>query len=357
LLNAPSPASAADGPSFDDTAKFLAGMPPSPNSVLAPLTQQPSWQQHAKHFDTAWGNLENRQLSRVRAWTSKNMTGPQKTLFYMFSGPDYLYANAFFPSATTYVLSGLERPGPIPDLLKLKGTALPAALNHLKVSLHQVISHSYFITSQMGAHLARGQLNGTIPLLYVFLARSGKTIRDVSHVQLESDGSLKPFDATAPRAIPRAVKIVFTSGGGPEQTLYFFSTDLANNGVAKSGFLKFCAQFAPGDSFVKSASYLLHDRGFSSVRDFMLANSVHILQDDTGVPVAQFRDDTWTLQPYGNYTRPIPVFAGKYQPRMSALFAKGKPGAMDFGIGYRWRQGQSSMLLATRKPKQTAASP
>lgn len=357
VLCAPLQARAADGASFDDTAKFLAGMPPSTASPLAALTREPVWQQHAKHFDASWNAVESRQLAKVRAWSSRNMTAPQKTLFYMFSGPDYLYANAFFPNATTYVLSGLERTGPIPDVLKLRGPALSAGLNHLKVSLRQVLSHSYFITSEMGAHLSRGQLNGTLPLLYVFLARSGKNIRDVSYVQLEPDGTVKPFDATASKAQPRAVKIVFSSPGGPEQTLYYFSTDLANNGVAKSGFLKFCAQLGPGDSFVKSASYLLHDRGFSSVRDFILANSVHVLQDDTGIPVAYFRDDAWSLQPYGNYTRPIPVFAGKYQPRMSALFAKTKPGALDFGIGYRWRQGQSSVIVATKKPRQTAATP
>lgn len=357
LLGAPLQARAADGASFDDTARFLAGMPPSPTSPLAPLTREAVWQQHAKHFDASWGGLEGRQLSKVRAWTSQNMSVPQRTLFYMFSGPDFLYAGAFFPNASTYVLSGLERTGPIPDVMKLRGAALPAALGHLKVSLRQVLSHSYFITSEMGAHLARGQLNGTLPLLYVFLARSGKTIRDVSYVQLEPDGSLKPFDATAPKAIPRAVKIIFSSGNGPEQTLYYFSTNLANDGVAKSGFLKFCEQLGTGDSFVKSASYLLHSGGFSSVREFMLRHSVHILQDDTGIPVSHFKDDAWSLQPYGRYTRPIPVFARNYQSRLSALFDKAKPAALDFGIGYKWRQGQSNLMLATRKPRQTAASP
>ena len=41
LLLAPAPQlHAADGASFDDTAKFLAGMQPSANSPLAPLTRE-----------------------------------------------------------------------------------------------------------------------------------------------------------------------------------------------------------------------------------------------------------------------------------------------------------------------------
>jgi hypothetical protein len=355
LLHAPLPAQAAEAATFDDTARFLAGMPPSASSPLAPLTRDAGWQQHARHFDAAWASLDNGQLGKVRAWTARNMTASRQPAFYMFSGPDFLYAEAFFPNASVYVLSGLERTGPIPDVAKLRGNALPAALGHLKVSLRQVLSHSYFITSQMGSHLSRGQLNGTLPLLYVFLARSGKTVRDVSYVQLEPDGTVTPFDASGPTAMPRAVKIVFFSGGGPEQTLYYFSTNLANDGVAKSGFLKFCEKLGTGASFVKSASYLLHSGGFGSVREFMLKSSTHILQDDTGIPVSHFKGDGWSLRPFGAYTRPIAVFSRNYQPRLKVLFDQSKPGALDFGIGYKWRAGQSNLMLATRKATQAAA--
>jgi hypothetical protein len=206
----------------------------------------------------------------------------------------------------------------------------------------------------MGSHLSRGQLNGTLPILYVFLARTGKTIRDVSYVELEPDGSIKPFDASVPKAMPRAVKITFTSGSGPEQTLYYFSTNLADAGVSKSGFLKFCETLRPGDGLVKSASYLLHGSGFSNVRRFLLDNTAHILQDDTGVPVSFFKEDEWTLQAFGRYTRPIPVFSGRYQSRMKALFEKDRPAPLQFSLGYSWRVGQSHMMLATRKPRQAA---
>jgi hypothetical protein len=348
------PLHASERATFDDTAKFLAGLQPSAASPLTPLAREAGWQQHARHFDATWSGLDARQLGRAREWAAKNMSDPGKTLYYMFSGPDFLYASVFFPKASTYVLSGLERVGPIPDVTSLNPKALSASLGHLKVSLRYMLGHSYFITSQMGSHLSRGRLNGTLPILYVFLARTGKTVRDVSYVQLEPDGSVKPFDASAPGATPRAVKITFTSDNGPEQTLYYFSTNLADSGVAKSGFLKFCETLRPGDGFVKSASYLLHGGGFSSVRRFLLDNSSRVLQDDTGIPVSFFKEDEWMLQPFGRYTRPIPVFSGRYQSRLKTLFDKERPAALDFSLGYRWRVGQSNMMLATRKPRQAA---
>jgi hypothetical protein len=76
---------------------------------------------------------------------------------------------------------------------------------------------------------------------------------------------------------------------------------------------------------------------------------VHVLQDDTGPPLNTYKADKWTLQPFGRYTMPISEFHNRYQTSMRTLFDKGNPPAFDFSVGYRWRPGQSNLLLATRK--------
>src|SRR2546423_4738326 len=164
-------------------------MPPSAGSPLTALTSDPSWQRHARFFDAAFGQLEQRQLSRTRAWTGVNLAAPKPTMFYMFSGPDFLYADAFFPTATTYVLSALEPPGSIPDLTRLPRGGVGAALYSVERSLSSILSFSFFITKQMKTDLHTGQINGTLPVLYVFLARSGKTIRSVTPVALDDKGA------------------------------------------------------------------------------------------------------------------------------------------------------------------------
>ena len=72
-----------------------------------------------------WSSLETRQLSKIRAWSAANITSPQPTAFYMFSGPDYLYVDAFLPNRTTYVLSGLEPVGNIPLITEASRRTLP----------------------------------------------------------------------------------------------------------------------------------------------------------------------------------------------------------------------------------------
>jgi len=344
---AASPARAADA-TADDTAKFLAGMQPSADSPLMPLTKDPSWQRHARFFDNAFGQLEQRQLSKIRAWSDSHLAAPKPTMFYMFSGPDFLYANAFYPKATTYVLSALEPPGQVPDLTRLPRGALGAALYNVEHSLGSILSFSFFITKQMKTDLRAGQISGTLPILYVFLARSGKTIKSVTPVALDAEGQVKTGNENAGPNAPRGARIVFAGSDGIEKTLYYFSTDLSNGGVKSSGFLKFCSTLAPGNSLIKSASYLLHSGNFTTVRDYILANSATIIQDDSGIPLQYYSARQWRFFPFGRYLGPIGEFPGRFQQSYADLFRRAEP--ISFGIGYRWRTNESNLLLSVKLP-------
>jgi len=351
-LHASLPVRAADAASPDDTARFLAGMPIGANSPLMPLVSEPGWQEHAKLFDEAWKGLDERQLSNIRAWTAKNIADPRPALFYFFSGPDFLYANAFFPAADTYVLAALEPVGRIPDVTQLPRGSIGSTLRHLESSLSNILKLSYFITLDMDSKLRQTQLNGTLPVLYVFLARSGKTIRDVSYVNLKDDGTVETVTGTGRE---KGVKITFAGADGRVQTLYYFSTNLSNKGARGGAFLKFCNGLGSGDSFVKSASYLLHDDDFSEVRNFLLDHSAAILQDDTGVPVGHFKSDQWDLRPFGTYTSPIAMFRHNYQSKLKCLYETGHPIPINFGIGYKFKVNQSNLLLAVKKDMKAAA--
>lgn len=342
------PTRAADNVTANDTARFLAGMPPSAESPLMPLTKDPAWQRHARFFDAAFEQLEQRQLSKIRAWADANLSAPRPTMFYMFSGPDFLYADAFYSKATTYVLSALEPVGSVPDLTRLPRGGIGSTLYNVERSLGSILSFSFFITKKMKVDLHEGQVSGTLPILYVFLARSGKTIRDVSLIALDDKGAVYSANENPGRSATRGVRILFAGSDGVERTLFYISTDLSNSGVRSSGFLKFCGTLAPGNSLIKSASYLLYSGSFTAVRAFLLHNSATIIQDDSGIPLADFHPKKWRFFPFGRYAGPIAEFPGRYQPKYAELFRRSQP--MDFGIGYRWRSFESNLLLAVRLP-------
>jgi hypothetical protein len=310
--------------SVNDTARFLAGLPVGGSSPLAPLMQDQAWKQHAGYFNTAWNKLELRQLSKVRAWGEGNLRGRGGNLFYMFSGPDFLYANAFFPGAHNYVMCGIEPVGAVPDVSKL---ALGPALYQIEGSLNSVLNYSFFQTKQMRQDFSSTQLNGTIPVLMVFLARCGKTVLNVT-----------------PQA-PHGIRIDFNGG-----SLYYFSQDLSNGAVERSGLLSFCSRLGRGDALLKSASYLPPENQFSTIRNFLLNQCDMVVQDDTGIPYHDFDPGHWQVRLYGNYQPPIDIFKQFFQPDLADAYAHSHTEDLPFGIGYRgWDPKKSALIVARRR--------
>jgi hypothetical protein len=340
----------AQSANANDTARLLAGMQPAPGSSLLALTKERTWQQHANRLNALFAQVENRQLARIRSWSPAKITTPSPVLFYMFSGPDFLYANAFFPNATTYVMSGLEPTGPVPDLTKLSRDSLAYGLRGIEGSLSSILTYSFFQTIDMRRTLAARSMPGTLPILYVFLARSGKVIRDVSLVRVDEDGAVHIADggASADAKSVRGVKLDFVGDDTRQQTLYYFNVNVDNDGFKNSGFMRFCERLGTGDAFVKSASYLMHRDHFSEVRNFLLEHSRVLLQDDSGIPVTRFAQARWQLRLFGHYSGPIGLFANRYQSKLAQLFERGHVEPIEFGIGYRWRPQTSNLMLAVK---------
>lgn len=359
LLAAALVSTALASPSLDDTAKVLAGLQPSPGSPLEAVTAAPGWKAQAAKFAQMWDRFNERQLARVREWAGRELPAVRRetpVLYYTFSGPDILYANAFFPDCRTYVLCGLEPVGAVPDLLALGPANVPPALGRLYGSLKTVLSLSFFKTKDMGSDFRNRDLPGTTPVLKAFLARLGKTVRDVQLVGLDRDGNELPRNrdsaAHENAGLTPGVKISFDSGPAtPEQTLYYFSADISNDGLVKSpGFANFCRKLEPGAGLVKAASYLMHTSPFSATRDFLMERCKFILQDDTGIPAKILTGRNWQTKPYGRYIRPIDMFRGYYQEDLAKIHAAGDKVPLGFGIGYHYRIDECNMLLAARDP-------
>src|SRR5436190_8666018 len=338
----------ASDPAADATAKFLAGLPVR-GTPLESYSTDPGWATHATDLDRAWERLEKQQLSKIRAWAPGFLgsfyedNGP---MFYMFSGPDFLYANAFFPNANTYILCGIEPIGPVPDVDKIPRPVLPSALANLRKSLDSVLSWSFFITKNMKVDLTQNQLSGTLPVLCVFLARAGCTIDSVTLVALDRAGNF----VSEGKGTTSGVKIVFLNPSGHKQTLYYFTSDLADWAVKTNpGFVKFCEEQGQGLSLLKAASYLLHTNNFSEVRDFLLTHSKVILQDDSGIPYRFFSKEKWDVRFVGHFAGPIKRFLKNAQPDLAKENAASTPPPLPFSFGYQWQPSRSSLIIATPK--------
>ena len=337
---------AADA-SPDTTAKYLAGMA-VPAAANATFAGESPWIVHSRELDRAWARTDRRQLPAIGNW-APGYLGPTVqdtgTMYYMFSGPDFLYAHAFFPNAKTYILCGTEPVGAVPDLNAIPPQELGAALTNLRTSLESVLNWSFFITKNMKTDLARTKLNGTLPLLYFFLARTGCAIDTVTLIGLDGEGNI-----TEPgKGETSGVRITIASSSGSPQTLYYFCTDLSDDGIkSHPGFMHFCENQGRGVSLLKAASYLMHEPGFSQVRQFLLAQSDVIVQDDSGIPLRFFDDQNWTLRYCGRYPGPINIFKQYWQSDLADAYGRVVTSPLPFSFGYQWQPNRSDLIIASR---------
>ncbi|HSI14781.1 MAG TPA: hypothetical protein VK961_22195 [Chthoniobacter sp.] len=317
-------------PSADDLAKFVAGLPVR-DSALAAMERDNNWIGHAAVLDKKWVKMDQRQLVPVRAWAAGNpaVSRVSGTVFYTFSGPDFLYAHSLFPNASTYILCGTEPVGSVPDITQMQPQHVAGDLANVRTALDTMLTTHYFITKDMRVDLTRGNISGTLPILYFFLARTGCTIQGV-------------------KLTGTSVQIDFRGPSGKSQTVYYIKTDLSNGG-SNAQFFAFCNKHAPGASLVKSASYLLHGDSFSKVRNWILANSSVIIQDDSGIPFHSFDPKRWTIRLYGSYEGPIGLFKEHYQPALATAYQQSNPAPLGFAFGYAWQKEKGMLIQATPK--------
>jgi len=347
---APAPQTAARSSPENDTARYLAGLPLAPGSPLTALTQDLRWAAHARAMNLAFSQLEQHQLNNIHIFRSENIapvTQASHTCLYLFSGPDFLYADAMFGHCSTFILQGLEPVDPVPDLLTMPHATLVGTLENIQLSLNTLLSFSFFKTKDMRQDFERAQLKGVLPVILVFMARTGKDIESVEYISLDKEG--KVFQGQ--QGSIRGAKIdFFDPTSSSKKTMYYFTSDLSDDALKRNpALLRFCEGLGPANSLLKAASYLLHSGNFTAVRNFLLQNSASVLQDDSGIPVRYFTPDKWTLRFFGVYTAPIDLFKNYYQPDLRQYYEASSPKRLTFGFGYKWSNRSSTLFLAVRK--------
>ena len=291
-----------------------------------------------------------KSCTRGRKLIFQEATQPIPVAFYMFSGPDFLYVDQFFPKASVYVLCGKESMGPPPDPLRIAN--LSGALGNLENAMKSSLATTYFITKDMKIDLQQQNLNGVLPILYVFIARADKSITECDVRLSEQQRRISGKRAGKKGgSIPGCGSTTPTTNRAIPQTLYYFTTDISDGGIKSTpGFLKFCERFGVGSSFLKSSSYLMFEEGFATIRNFILEHS------NTNC-AGRFRNSAWLISIQTNGTCAFSALTSARSsssnnitsPKLQELFAQSNPPPLEFGFGYRWNYKEANLMVAERK--------
>lgn len=343
---------------LDFTARYLAGLNQLCRNPFLKLEQEPAWMDHRSQSQKNWDKLLEDRIQPMMNWsaeTFKPMLKDSLTVFYPFSGPDFLHVHYLYPNATRYILCALEPISDLPDLLVLNPENRSTYLKSLQNSLRDIYGKSYFITNHMKEDLSKDKVRGVLPLFYVFLVRTGHEILQIDPVALDTAGVL--LDTLPEKKSPlwiSGIRFRFRHENADTlREMIYFSTDISDKGLKKNpAIIKFVQQQGSVNTFIKSASYLLHYSTFSMMREQIMASSSTIFQDDTGIPYKHFKSaSSWRTVLYGNYTKPVKDFGSfTFQDDLDSVYSasKGLP-SLPFHLGYHWGDRKQSQQLFIRK--------
>lgn len=355
---------------YNDNARFIAGLKSEEGSEFKKLENNRDWQHYAAWSNTVWNSLKERQLKKVTTWAQKELAFAHTTeainknfkLFYPFSGADFLYANTLFPNADQYLMIGLEPVGKVPDIRKIPEDFWENYFLALKTSMDDILTASFFKTKDMRKDFTIQELKGTLPILMIFIVRTGHKIVTLEPVEINGSGEIidSRLDKVAHHQYSQmhGVRITFEkdSVSNYQKNIYYFSIDLSDPSlIQKPEFELFLNGYGDNVSFIKSASYLMHEKNFSTIRSLILKHSYTHVQDDSGIPLKFFYEgeqNTKWQEPsfYGGYKAPIPMFKNCYQEELKNKFAdstKVKP--LPFRIGYQNLAKQSNIMVVKSK--------
>lgn len=356
---------------WNDLARYLAGLNPEEGSVLSTIDRGSLAKKHHTFFDRSWKS-ESKRLDAMLNWRKQELSDVaslDRNVFYPFSGPDFINIYTLYPNSKRYILFGLENPGSPPDVSRLDQKQQRAFLAHVQKSLASILRWSFFRTLSMRRDFNNKSLDGLNPVLLAFMARKGNRILDLTSVRIAGDSRLyaiyndnahppkvrdlpeyKPQTKSKFKPIP-GVRIRFLSPGSKKiQELIFLSFNVSDQGLKTFGqFPDFVSANCPCSTYLKAASYLMHNSSFSIIRKVVLNQSDFLLEDDSGIPIRYFPKSKWDRTFYGRYHTPIPLFKNRVQQDLRKEYRINKVRPLNFGIGYNYIKGTSNLMAARKK--------
>lgn len=340
---------------YNDISRYIAGMKAWPGSPYSKLENDSLWAGFHRNFDATWKELTAKRLQPMATWAKTELAPEHKAnldIFYPLSGPDILHANTFFPNAKEYHLYALERNGALPDPNHMTQKEIENYLTAVYSSLGDIFTKSYFITRKMMTALTANNVNGTLPLICVFLVRTGHEIINIRYFHLNNDGTESPLNKDSLGIHHNdLVEVYFKNNMNTSvQMVSYMKCDLSDDAYKKDTALEtYFNKMPQSTTYIKSASYLLHYAFFSAFRNLILSKSKTILEDDTGIPYKYLPNDKWDVTLYGIYDTPVSDFSGVFQTDLLKAYQDTlvkKTKKLPFSLGYHWGTNRQNLIKA-----------
>jgi hypothetical protein len=221
--------------------------------------------------------------------------------------------------------------------------------------------------------LQRGDIPGQLAFFLIGLAIHDQEPIGLRYFRIEPDGSLHYLeqqdiaareDQTAKQlnsvwkspdfsvAFSNS-ELSFRAEGASETRVHrHIAANLMDGPLAKdSGLLKHLGKKGRVAAMTKAASYILWSKGFTRIRNYLLANMDFMLSDSTGIPPQYASAAGFEQATYGKFDGPFLEANAKDAEDFCALWSSQPKRDLNFRYGYVDVLRQNHLLVTRRAPQ------
>lgn len=300
--------------------------------------------------DAAWARYQTTigdpLVEWVRSAPSNDVTG---TVFYPFSGPDFVTLTQIFPNANRYVMVALQTAG---------RPANPTAMSNARAAaFQQKFLQEWIKFSHLGffrtLDLNQDQVDedagiGVSTIIKTFAIHTGFEVTRVVPIAFNPQSMV--FEETE-TGNWRSVRFFAVKEGRPV-IIDYISLDLSDGSLASRADLQaWLAKEASNPVLIKAASHLLQESYFSVLRDILAQRATMIVQDETGLEY----DELVQVGPvdlYGWFLRPHRLFNPNKQRSLAKAYVDraSEVKTLPFAFSYNKDKDRNCLQVAIRVP-------
>jgi hypothetical protein len=296
------------------------------------------------NFNEMVTNYQQKFVSKMANWSSANLSqADYQTAFYPFSGPDVVTVMSLYPKANYYVLVADQ----VPEYAYINS---PEKLSNDSQSFEcQMLSNfsrrGYYLTNDLVGK--NGPKPRFIKLLIYNLAFAGAKINEVKTLTISSDGMIVPQMKDSQ---PNGVRFSIETKDGRAVTVDYISANISDSGLEKQAhFVKAFERKSSQVVLIKSASHLLQNTYFSTMKNVLIQHAKWITQDETGLDIVPYSEN-FNLQLFGKFITPNTLWAKSPSAQRLAKYYQEHPSKQElpFLLGYE-KAGGSMLMIGQRK--------
>ncbi len=296
--------------------------------------------------DGAWQFYQQNMGRAMSEWAHTEINqSAGTTLFYPFSGPDFVTAAHLFPQATRFVMVAMQAAGEPAVLSNMSSTR---AQNFQTKFLREWMKFSrlaFFRTDDLNEDLRDKHAQiGVTTILITFALYMGYDVHDVYPITLDSKSG--QFIQTT--GDWKSVRLVMSKGGKPVM-LDYVSLDLSDSHLSQTEPMRaWLDRESRNPVLLKAASHLLQETYFSVLRDILVANAKMVVQDETGLNYT-YLSQIGPVSLYGGFLYPHELFNRKKQESLAQAYKDSKNvKPLPFAFSYNKTTERRSVQIVRR---------